>query len=511
MKYNRVKEASRNMFYGMINRTICILGPFIIRSLMINYMGAEFLGLDSLFKSVLQVLNLAELGLSSAITFSMYDPIARNDNDCVCALLNFYRRAYLIIGIVISFFGLALVPMLPYLINGDIPSNLNLYVLYFLYILNIVLSYFMFGYKESILVAHQRSDISNNIMSVANILLYLMQISAIIYLKSYYAYIIVILISTIFSNIITGYITDKKFPQIRCRGELIDAQKKDLYKRISGLMLYKISQVCRNSFDSIILSAYLGLTAVAKYHNYYYIMNGIAVFFSVMANSIMAGIGNSIAVESIEKNYNDLKRLYLLYNWLAGWCTACLLCLYQDFMEVWVGKEYLLSDGMVILFCVYFYSLRVGDIAAIYRQSAGLWWEDRFRPIIESVANLTLNIFMVKFWGMVGVIISTIVTVIAINIPWASYVLFKYYFRKDVRIYWKRIVINSLVVFIACLVTKIFSNFVGETGINALALKGMICLFLPNIVLYFIYFKTTEFKQAKRLVIKMLKLLPAPK
>ena len=173
-------------------------------------------------------------------------------------------------------------------------------------------------------------------------------------------------------------------------------------------------------------------------------------------------------------------------------------------MELWLGKDYLLSMFMVVLFCIYFYSMRVGDIAAVYRQATGLWWEDKMRPVIESVVNLILNIVVVKNFGMVGVLISTIISIVLINIPWASYVLYKYYFKESVISYYKHIIENALVVIFVMIVTYSICIIVPFSGILALISKGIICCIIPNVMFWVIYHKTHKFKAGVNLIRRML-------
>lgn len=505
MTESRAKHAFSNMLWGIINKIISIVGPFLIRSLMIKKMGGDYAGLSSLFTSILQVLNLAELGISSAIVFSMYEPIAYDDNDKICALYNFYKKAYWIIGTIILTIGIILIPFVPKFVTGNIPNGINLSILYLIYLVNTVISYFMFGYKESLLTAYQHSDIVSNILTVSNILLYVMQTFFILVIPDYYLYSIMLPLSTVLANILKSIVVDKLYPTIKCVGKLSKSEREELYKKIIGLMIYKISQVFRNSFDSIILSMFLGLLAVTKYQNYYYIMNALAAVLAILSNSIVAGIGNSVATETVNKNRCDFNTFYILYNWLSGWCTICLLCLYQDFIKLWLGEKYVLSNTIVYLCCIYFYSMRVGDIAAVYRQAVGLWWEDKLRPIIESVTNLLMNILVVKYFGMAGVLVSTIITVIFINIPWASYILFKVYFKTSVMEYYINIIWNTFVVLFVAIITTLICNFISYEGTLAIMLKMIICLVVPNVLFFSCYVKSPEFETGKKLIIKMLK------
>ena len=112
---------------------------------------------------------------------------------------------------------------------------------------------------------------------------------------------------------------------------------------------------------------------VAIYSNYYSIINAIVGLMSIFSSSIVAGIGNSIVTENEEKNYKDMKKINYIYMWLAGLCTICLACLYQPFMKLWMGKEYMFHYSVVILLCIYFYSLEIGVIRGAYSDAKGLW------------------------------------------------------------------------------------------------------------------------------------------
>ena len=146
MKIEKSKNASRNIIFGVLLKVYQILVPFLMRTIMMYAIGVQYLGLNSLFTSILQVLNLAELGVGSAMVFSMYKPIACNDETTICALMKLYRLYYRVIGGVILVVGMLLVPFLPRLIAEDVPANINIYYLYILNLLATVLTYWLFAY-----------------------------------------------------------------------------------------------------------------------------------------------------------------------------------------------------------------------------------------------------------------------------------------------------------------------------------------------------------------------------
>ena len=492
------------MISGVINKVIMIVFPFIIRTVINQYLGAEYLGLSSLFKSILSMLSLAELGFSSAIVFSMYKPIAENDTVQINALYRFYRTVYRVVGTVILVIGLILIPFLPDLMDGTAPESVNIYAIYLIYLLNTTVSYFLSAYKESLLVANQQSSVSMNIISVCYVIMYVLQILAIMIFKNYYVYSLIILVITIAINIVRSVVVDKMYPEICCEGTLSKETKGALKKKVLGLMVYKISEVCRNSFDSIILSAALGLVILAQYQNYYYILTAVLSIFTLISNAIMASIGNSIAVETKEKNHKDFNAILLLYGWISCWCVSCMACMYQPFMKIWMGEENMFDYGIVILFCVYFYVLSIANVCFTYRQAAGLWWEDRFRPVIEAVSNLLLDIILVNTMGVTGILIATITTIMFLNIPLSIRVLYKNYFKCGQAEYWKNIIFITLTGIAGTAISVFACSLVKLSGWPELIARGCICLILPNMLFLLLFRRVRAFKRSEEIILNML-------
>ena len=501
---SRTINSRRNMIAGVINKVITVVFPFIIRTVINQKLGAEYLGLSSLFKSILTTLSLAELGISSAIVFSMYKPLAVGDTKEINALYKFYRKIYRIVGAIILIVGLLLLPFIPRFIKGTAPKEINIYIIYLIYLLNTSISYFLSAYKESLLVANQRNDISLNIVSACYVLMYTLQILAVVFLKNYYVYSILILVITVVINIVRSVVVKRLYPDIKCEGELSENSKEELKKKVLGLMVYKISEVCRNSFDSLIISPFLGLIVLANYQNYYYIMSAVIGVFGLISNAIIASIGNSIVTESKSKNQKDFNAILLIYGWLASWCTCCLACLYQPFMRLWMGEANMFSFEIVILFCIYFFALSIANVCFTYRQAAGLWWEDRFRPVVEALSNLVLNIILVQAFGVAGILISTIITIVLLNIPLSIRVLYKNYFGSSTKPYWTNLGHITLIAVASCFICISACSVVRATGWTELILKGIICLIIPNLVLGLTYWKFKDFARVKEILINMM-------
>lgn len=494
----RTKNSIRNISWGIIEKIISIILGFIIRTILIKFLGAEYLGLNSLFGSILQVLNLAELGFGTAIVFSMYKPVAEKNRAKICALMNLYKKVYRIVGLIVAILGLLILPFLDKIINGNPPDGINIYVLYLIYLFGTVSSYWLFAYKNVLLTAHQRNDVFSNINSILNIVKSIVQIIIIVFIKDYYLFVIMIPITSILCNIICALITNNKFPEYNPEGKIEENELKEIKKRVIGLVTQRLCGTTRNSFDSIFLSAFNGLTTVAMYNNYYSIILYIQTFLGIVTSSITASVGNSIATETVEKNYNDMMKFNFMYMWIAGWCTVCLLCLFQPFIKMWMGAEYMFPQYIVVLFCIYFYLTRVGDVRYMYMSAAGIWWEGKHKYFIETIVNVILNFILGKLFGVAGIISATIISLFLVNFLWISGIVYKNYFKGFSQ---KAFFINhfkyAAITTIACIVTYFCCNYVTTEGIVENLFKMIICCIVPNLIYVLFYRKNKNYNETK--------------
>lgn len=503
MAESRTKKSVKNITTGLVYKLIGIFLPFIIRTIMIKKLGAEYLGLNTLFTSILQVLSLSELGIGSAMVYEMYKPIANNDTKRVCALLTLYRKFYTLIGIVILILGLILLPFIHNFISGGYPEDINIYLLYIIYLFNTVISYLLFAYKKSILDALQKSSIENTIHIFISLGMYICQIIALWCTSNYYVYIIFLPLSTIVLNLVRNIIVKKAFPQYVCKGRVERKVIIELFNKVKALIGHKIGSNVVWFSDSIIISAFLGLNILAIYSNYYYIMNAIIGIMAIVYNSILASIGNSLITESMDKNHKDFLTFSFANCWLTGWCSVCLLCLYQPFMKIWMGEDMMFSFGIVICFVIYFYSWLYSKIGNTYENAAGMWQEDFYKPYVSSIVNLVLNIVLVNIIGISGVLISTIIASVFINAAWETRVLYKKLFKRSPKEYNRKMVWYTVVTVGVCAVTYFLCSFVNFGDIVNLILKGLICLIVPNIIFLLLYRRTVEFKELTNKIIKI--------
>ena len=503
MSESRTENAVRNIIFGFLSKIYQMLVPFFIRWAIIHKLGAEYLGLNSLFVSILQVLNLAELGVGSAMIFSMYKPIAEKREKEICALLCLYKKYYTIIGIVVAIMGCVLLPFIPKLINGEVPHGINVYILYIINLVATVMSYWMFAYKSSILQAHQRQDVQSKAVILSDTAKYIVQISAIFICKNYYLFCIAIVGSQVLSNIYSARVATKLYPNLVPKGELDDSTILEIKQRIIDVFTSRVGSVVVNSVDSIVISAFLGLEILAIYQNYYYFMSVVFTFILVCLDACVAGIGNSLVTDSMEKNYNDFKGLSFVTNWICCVSVSCFATLYQPFMKLYAGENLLLPNVFVIFFCIYFYLYTVTNYWCVYKNAAGIWHADRFRPLAGAILNLLLNLVFVSRWGLYAIVLSTLISYLLVTMPWLIINLFRLLFKKNLGEYLGELIKEILVIVVAVIISTLVCNKIELTGLLQIVVYGIITV-ICSVSIYGIAFAgSKEMKFVSALIKKV--------
>ncbi|MBP5182486.1 MAG: hypothetical protein J6331_05605, partial [Lentisphaeria bacterium] len=314
MKLSLVTNLKRNFLAAAVNSLLKLLFPFLNRTLFLLLLGPDYLGLNGLFSSILGVLMLAELGFGTAVVCSMYKPVAEENKELLCAFLAFYRKVYRWVGGVIFFAGLLLLPFLRKLVHGSIPPDVDLHILYLIHLVNTSSSYFLFAYRGSVLNAYHRNDVVTNVRTAVSIAQYLATFAVLLATRNYYFYVIVTVCFTVIQNLLILHESKKLFPEIRPKGTLPAELRKKVIDDVKSIFLHKVGGMITYSTDNVVISAFLGLVAVATYGNYYYVYTSVAGLVWTVYYSMAGGFGNRIYTESREHNF----QLFMKLNGLVG-------------------------------------------------------------------------------------------------------------------------------------------------------------------------------------------------
>lgn len=506
---SRTINSIRNIFFGFISQGITSILAFINRSIFIYTLGNTYLGLNGLFSDILTLLSLAELGVGTAITYSMYKPVAENNERDVSALLNLYRKIYTIIGIVVTILGLALTPFLSFFIS-DLPPGLNnLHAIYLLYLLNTSLSYF-FVYKQSMLIATQRIDIISKIQIVAILLQNIVQILVLLLFRNFIIYLLVQVVSVVFTNIWISRYVDINYGYIKYykREKVDESTKNEIFKNIYAMFFSKISSAIVTSTDNILISKYVSTIVLGYYSNYLLFVNLIRQITARVFSALTGSIGNLLALENNERSYDIFKKVLFINFWIIGLFVTMLYILVNPLISIWIGESYKLTQGIVFLICVNLYLRLIRNTCLTFIDTYGLFKEMKWKCVFEAAINLIASLIYLKVFklGLIGVLIGTFTSNLLTNFWFEPYVLYKKKFKQPLTRYFE---IFSKYLFVV-LLTGLFTELLCRIDFNEiefvnLLFKSVISFLTINLCYLLAFYKSDELLYFKSLVFKFKK------
>lgn len=440
MELSRTKKGARNAVFNVSGVILNILCSFIIRTVFIYTLGKAYLGINGLFTNILSFLSLAEMGIGTSIIYCLYKPVAENDIQKIKELMNFYKTAYRYIAVVVAVVGVFIMPFLEWLIydKPDIPESL--YIIYALYLLNSVSSYF-FIYKKSLLIAHQKEYI----VSIINIIYYIimngLQAAALIVFNDFFAYLVIQILSNIANNIVVSIICDRKYPYIMDNKEKLGKQERDkIFADVKALIIYRVASIILNSTDNLVISKGVGLIEVGLYSNYYLVTRAVYNLIRQAISALTASIGNLNVTQDTDKKELVFRTTAFLASLLYGVAAVIFYVVLDKFMILWLDATYLFDRKIVIIIVINFYLTGMSGIYNILRATFGLFVQGKMRPLLSSIINIVLSVLLVKPLGVLGVFIGTAVALVSINFWYDPYIVYKCALKRD----YKMFLINNI-------------------------------------------------------------------
>lgn len=503
MSDNRSIKSTRNVAAGFLNKTFTMLLSFASRTIFIKVFGVEMLGLNGLFSNVLAFLCLADLGFSTAMTYSYYKPIADNDKQKIAALNQFYKKVYLCIAAGITIVGLLLIPFLKYIINLEQEVD-HLYIYYLITLANTVVSY-LFVYKTTVLHAHQEGYIVTKYNMIISTVSSVVQILIMLLFKNYIAYLSIAVVFTIINNIYVSRVADKRYPFINQKSVLDKADRKGIFENMGSIFLYKVSSVLMNSTDNIIISSLIGTVSVGYYSNYLTVVNMISSYISIMFTSFTASIGNLMVKETADKQFRIFKNIQVISAWCSIVICSCVYVLINDFIVIWIGEKFLIDDLTVIAIALNFFLLCILNPIWIFREAAGIYRKTKYVMVICALLNIVLSIIMGKLIGLSGVIFASAISKFLTYIWYEPVILFKNYFNKSpFNFFASASGIAVLTVGTSALLLFV-KSFITVDGIAGFIVNGVVCFGISNIVFLIVFFKNKYFCDISKRGVNLLK------
>lgn len=432
----RVQSAAKNIAFGYIGNLVTQLLGFVLRTVFIAYLGNTLTGINDLYTGILSVLSMAELGVGTALNYSLYGPVARKDYEKIKSYMQLYRKAYRTIGLVIALIGLAVSPFLPYLVKqpeGVTLRDLTLY--YFIFLFNTVSSYFV-AYKYSLVNAEQKNYIQTNIITITKMITVGLQIIVIIATQNFYLYLLTAAFVELMQKLFVSRYLNRRYPYLLDRNvaRLSKEETGEIVKKTKALVFHKVGDVARLQTDSMIISAFINVTLVSFVGNYNMVLTSVSNFVNIIFNSVLSGFGNLIATESKEKQYSIFKVYRFFACWIYGFSGVGFFLLLTPFIMLWQGRESVLGVSVIACILIDYYLKGDRIVLSNFKTAAGVFEQDKYLALIQGAVNLVISIALVQKIGLVGVYVGTVISGLIANIT-KPFIIYKVCFDKSVKAY----------------------------------------------------------------------------
>ena len=495
------KKSLINVCVSLFFKIILLVLTLLTRRFLIQYVGNEANGILSLYTSIIGFLAIADLGIGTAITFSMYKPIVEDDKPKIAALYRLFVKFYVIIGLLILVVGLFLIPFLPYIAKDY--GSVDLYSTFIFMLISVVISY-MYSAKTSVINAYKNNYVTTAIHSSCLIIEAILQILVLYFYKSFELFLISKIISVFIEWVVTSIYFSKHHKELNQYDSKLDAEtKKEVSMKTRAMFMHKIGTILVNTFDSIIISSFIGVVILGKYNNYTTIvaaMNGIIMLFFTPLTGV---IGHLCAKEDVTLQKKYYNFFYGLNFTLGAIFYLGYYAVIDDFIFLCFGPNLELDQSIIFVITLNYFIQFMRTSTLTFRDSTGTFYNDRYKPIIEGILNLILSIVLVKYIGITGVIIATIITNLLICHLVEPYVLFVYAFEsKPNKFYFMNYFCVSLFVVFLFLLNYTHLNI--SNNWLSLFLNGIIAVFLSIIPITLMFIINKDFREEFFSIIKVL-------
>lgn len=489
----RTKKATINVIGNVFSYVMILIPSFIVRKVFLDTLGSEILGLSSLYSNIIGLLSLVELGIGTAIIFSLYKPYAENDREKIKGYLDYYKRFYYIVGIVVLILGVLFVPFLKFFIKSEVDIT-NANICFLLYLINTFITY-LFSYKICLLNVAQEGYKVSLATGVSKLSIALIQT---LFLKIYPSFIVYILIQIVIQLIyyifINKYIDRRNSWIKEQRGKITLDEKNDLTKNVKSLFLHKIATFIVFSTDNLLISRFINLKTVTKYNSYNMLILAAQNIVMNGLSGVTASIGNLLVEKDKESAFEIHKKLFLLNFWIVSIVVITFSNTLEQFIVIWLGKDQLLDKLTfgIILVNLYFTLMR-GSVER-FQEGSGNYYQDRYAALVESAINLVASLVLVKLMGLPGIFLGTFLSNILVVFWVKPLVVYKYVFNKEVKYYFYLYFKHILILFIPLVLTTIATKaFKYNYNIFSFAINLLINLLIINISYIVIFRNNKEF------------------
>lgn len=491
---SRTKNTLINFIVGFGAQLFQYVLSFVARTIFIMLLSVEYLGVNGLFTNVLAVLSLAEMGVGGAFVSLLYKPLYEKDTEKLKSLMTAFKEAYMVIGVFVGIAGLVLYPFLDLFIKENNIENISL--IYFMFLTGSVVSYF-YAHKIAFVSADQKLYIKTIYSQIFAVIQYLLQIIVLLLTKEFILYLAIQIICPIVGNFILSMKVNRLYPFLKEKGIPLDKKTRaDLKRKVLAGMYHHSGYVMVTGTDSIIISAFLGVYWVGIYSNYLLIIGVISSFTTLCFNSVTASVGNLAVSSDKEKNFNIFRKIQFLNFLLVGFSSVCFIVLFNPFITIWIGNEYLMDQKNVILMVTMFYTGHLGIQKSInvFKYTTGLFYHDRYAGLIGGLINIFVSLYLVRYIGLAGVFVGTIISTFSTRLWAEPYVVFRYLFHRPLFYYFNKYIIYGIATIMTTAFVYFVTKFIPHDTWTGFFTMAAACGILTVGIFILLFFKTEEFK-----------------
>lgn len=501
----RVNNSLKNISISIFSQVIVILLGFITRKIFIESLGIEYLGLSGLLTNILSLLALAEGGIGGSIAYSLYEPIAKKDGKKIKCLIDFYKRIYKIIVIVILTISLIIYPLI--INNKELNDLEHVGIIYIIFILKNIFPYF-YSYKFTLIIADQKGWMIAKSSLFFKIITVILKIFILLKLKSYVYFLFIEFICLFFENIYNGRLIDKEYPYLKKKSKynLDISEKENIIKNTKALFLHNIRRFIIFGTDNILIANFINLSTIGIYSNYTLVLNQLDGLLSYIFSGISASVGNLIAIENKEKVYEIFKVVYFINFLLYSLIIIILFNTLNEFIYIWLDKKMFLDKLTFIVMLINFYLLGLRSSIYLFKSKAGIFNQDKYASLVEGIINLLVSLYLVKQIGLPGIFIGTTVGILTTSFWITPLYVYKDLFNKNLKEYFINYLIYILITLLNIVITSNICKNIHIDSIKDLILRGLISVIVFIVVIILIFRKKYEYKYILNLIIKRINL-----
>ena len=437
------RQKSRlNVSASIASRILLLAAAFVVRRLLIQYIGNDVNGLNKLYTDLIEMLAVAELGVGSAICYSMYKPIVEKNREKVAALYRLYQRLYRMIGVVVLFAGLLVMPFLREMIRDGSTLKVDIYLCFGLLLVSVVLTY-LYGAKTSLIEAYKDNYMTTGILTLCRLIQYGLQAAVLIVFRSFPLFLACQILETLLAWGMTEAVARRRHGDILALRVTVDREtKKEIVRNIRSMMMHRIGTVLVNTVDSVIISAFIGVAVLGKYSNYALIAGVMSGTISLFFTPLTSVIGHLCAVGNREEMKRHFDRFYFLNFSLGLLFFLGYYAVADQVVRLCFGAGLEVSGMVSFIITLDGFIKYMRKATLLFRDASGTFYYDRWKPIVEGITNLGLSLLFVRIfpeeYRVAGVIAATIITSLLICHIVDPYVVYRHVFGQSVKEYWLR-------------------------------------------------------------------------